>query len=245
MRNVIVAAVVAAGIAFAVAEPKDTPASAPAPPASVLGPVGEGWVKLFNGKDLTGWKGLVGNPRSRAKMSPEQLARARERADENMRKHWSVVDGVLTFDGKGRSLCTAKDYGDFELLIDWKCPKGGDSGIYLRGTPQVGIWAKGRPSGQLQNNRGPGRKALVNADNPPGEWNTFYIRMVGPRVTVWTNGKCTVNDCVMENYWERGKPIYDTGQIELQAHGSKLWFRNIHIREIPRPSAATASAPAP
>jgi len=107
----------------------------------------------------------------------------------------------------------------------------------------VGIWAKGKPSGQLQNNRGPGRKPLVAADNPPGEWNTFYIKMVGQRVTVWTNGKLTVDDCVMENYWERNKPIYPTGQIELQAHGSKLWFRNIYIREIPRtPPAAGVRA---
>ena len=57
-----------------------------------------------------------------------------------MRAHWKAVDGILVFDGKGRSLCTAKDYGDFEMLVDWKIEKKGDSGIYLRGSPQVQIW---------------------------------------------------------------------------------------------------------
>ena len=57
-----------------------------------------------------------------------------------MRAHWKVVDGVLVFDGKGRSLCTAKDYANFEMLVDWKITPHGDSGIYLRGSPQVQIW---------------------------------------------------------------------------------------------------------
>ena len=78
----------------------------------------DGFVALFDGKSLTGWKGLVESPAKRAQMTPEELARAQEAADELMRAHWKVVDGVLVFDGKGRSLCTAKDYGDFELYVD-------------------------------------------------------------------------------------------------------------------------------
>src|ERR1043165_6266349 len=73
----------------------------------------EGFAALFNGKDLTGWKGLVGNPKSRAAMSPGDLAKAQEAADKKAHEHWSVIEGVLTFDGKGDSLCTAKDYADF------------------------------------------------------------------------------------------------------------------------------------
>ena len=196
-----------------------------------------GFVALFNGKDLTGWKGLVGNPKSRARMTPEQLAKAQKAADERARQHWKVVDGVLVFDGKGRNLCTAKDYGDFELYVDWKIEPGGDSGIYLRGSPQVQIWDCTRHkegSGGLYNNRKHPRKPLVCADNPPGQWNTFYIKMVGDRVTVRLNGKLVVDNVVMENYWERDKPIYPTGPIELQSHGSTLYFRNIFIRELPR-----------
>lgn len=194
----------------------------------------EGFAALFNGKDLTGWKGLVGNPKSRAKMTPEQLARAQERADEAMRAHWKVVDGVLVFDGKGSHLCTGKDYADFELLVDWKIERGGDSGIYLRGSPQVQIWERREGSGGLYNNRKHPRKPLARADRPTGEWNTFRIEMIGERVTVHLNGVLVVDDVVLENYWERNKPIYPVGQIELQSHGSRLCFRNIFVRRIPR-----------
>src|SRR5262249_33843797 len=80
----------------------------------------EGYVALFNGKDLTGWKGLVATPPKRAMMSAAELAAAQEKADESMRAHWKVEGGALVFDGKGQSLCTAKDYGDFEMYVDWK-----------------------------------------------------------------------------------------------------------------------------
>lgn len=197
----------------------------------------DGFVALFNGKDLTGWKGLVASPPKRAKMTPEELAEAQKKADEAMREHWQVVDGVFVFDGKGKSLCTAKDYGDFELYVDWKIKPKGDSGIYLRGTPQVQIWdPASRPegSGGLFNNKKNPSKPLVCADNPIGEWNTFRIKMIGDKVTVWLNDKLVVDNVVLENYWERDKPIYSTGQIELQNHGNTLYFKNIYIREIPR-----------
>lgn len=196
----------------------------------------KGYKALFNGKDLTGWKGLVGNPKTRAKMSPEELAKAQKTADQSMRDHWKIVDGVIVFDGKGQSLCTDKDYKNFEMLVDWKIKKDGDSGIYLRGSPQVQIWdpetkaAKGVGSGGLYNNKKNPSKPLVTADNPIGEWNTFYIKMVGDKVTVKLNGKL-VTDTVLENYWERDKPMYETGQIELQNHGNTLYFRNVFIKE--------------
>jgi len=197
----------------------------------------EGFVAVFNGKDLSGWKGLVGNPKTRAAMISEQLAVAQEKADASMREHWKVEDGALVFDGKGQSLCTAKDYGDFELLVDWKILERGDSGIYLRGSPQVQIWdAAAHPegSGGLYNNKNNPSKPLKCADKPVGQWNTFRIKMVGEKVTVWLNDELVVDDVVLENYWERDKPIYATGQIELQNHGNTLYFKNIYIREIPR-----------
>src|SRR5206468_3417808 len=104
-----------------------------------------GFVALFNGKDLTGWKGLpvkekLDSPAARAKASPDVLAKAQAAADKRMREHWKVEDGVLVFDGAGESLATARDdYGDFELYVDWKIKPEGDSGIYIRGTPQVQI----------------------------------------------------------------------------------------------------------
>jgi hypothetical protein len=198
----------------------------------------EGYVALFNGKDLTGWKGLVspdGGPPGRAKLSPEALARAQAAADEQMRKHWKVVEGVLVYDGKGQSLCTAKDYADFELLVDWKIEPHGDSGLYLRGTPQVQIWDpadRNIGSGGLFNNQKGPSQPLVKADNPIGQWNTFWIKMVGDRVTIKLNDKLVVDNVVLENYWERDKPLYPSGQIELQHHESPLYFKSIYIKEL-------------
>lgn len=199
----------------------------------------KGFVALFNGRDLAGWKGLVGSPKSRRAMGREELARAQAKADEDMQAHWKVVDGALCFDGKGHSLCTVKDYGDFEMLVDWKIEAGGDSGIYLRGTPQVQIWDTANRrvgaqvgSGGLYNNKKGASKPLKMADKPVGQWNTFRIIMTGNRVTVYLNNVLVVDNVVMENYWERDKPIYPNGQIELQSHGSLLYFRNVFIREI-------------
>ena len=191
-----------------------------------------GFTALFNGKDLTGWKGLVGDPVKRAAMTEEQLAEAQKKADERAAQHWKIVEGVVVFDGKGRSLCTAKDYADFEFLVDWKIKPKGDSGIYLRGTPQVQIWERPEGSGGLYNNKKNPSKPLKCADKPVGEWNTFRIRMIGEKVSIWLNDVLVVDDTVLENYWERDKPIYPTGQIELQNHGNTLYFRNIFIKEL-------------
>ena len=204
----------------------------------------EGFLPLFNGKNLEGWKGLVGNPITRAKMSPRELAAAQEKADKEAREGWIVENGELLFTGKGNNLCTGKQYGDFELLIDWKLYPGPepDAGIYLRGTPQVQIWDTARVnvgaqvgSGGLYNNVQNPSKPLKVADQKVGEWNTFRIRMVGERVSVWLNGELVTDHVILENYWDRSQPIFPVEQIELQAHGSKVAYRDIYLKEIPRP----------
>lgn len=196
-----------------------------------------GFKALFNGTDLTGWQGLIELPK-REKMSPEERTRAQEEANRKYLPHWKVEDGVLVYDGKGQSLQTAKDYGDFELLVDWRIEKNGDSGLYLRGNPQVQIWdpdsktAAGVASGGLYNNQKNPSKPLKKADNPVGQWNNFYIIMKGDRVTVYLNGQKVVDNTPLENYWQRGQPLPTKGPIELQHHGDKLWFKNIYIKEL-------------
>ena len=202
----------------------------------------EGFQAAFNGKDLTGWKGLVSpdkGPPGRKAMKPEELAEAQKKADEEMRAHWSVQDGVLVFDGKGQSLVMEKEYGDFEMYVDWMILENGDSGVYVRGTPQIQIWDpkfhEGVGSGGLYNNQKPENpsKPSETADNPIGQWNTFHIKMVGEKVWVKLNGKMVVDGVVLENYWERDKPIYPVEQIELQNHGNTLYFKNVYIKELP------------
>lgn len=202
-------------------------------------PDDEGFVSIFNGVDLTGWQGLVENPVARAKMKPSELARKQAEADKKVPLTWSVRSGAIWFNGKGNNLCSIKEYGDFEMLVDWKITKKGDSGIYLRGTPQVQIWDTSRVevgaqvgSGGLYNNQKNTSIPLLVADNPVGDWNSFRILMTGEKVSVWLNGHLVVDDVVMENYWDRSIPIFPKGPVELQAHGTDLAFRDIYIREI-------------
>jgi hypothetical protein len=195
-----------------------------------------GFVALFNGRNLDGWKGLVGNPETRATMSEEQIATEQAMADELMRKNWLVRGGVLVYDGNGfDNLCTVGDYEDFELLVDWKIEPGADSGIYLRGTPQVQIWDPGGRkvgSGGLFNNKENPDKPRKMADMPVGQWNRFRIIMIGKWVVVYLNDVLVVDTTVLENYWDRSKDVYDSGPIELQAHNSRVYFKNIFLREI-------------
>lgn len=205
-----------------------------------------GFTALFNGRNLDGWKGLLksplDNPIKRAVLSASEQATAQQEADENMRAHWKVENGEFVFDGKGRSLCTARDYANFELLVDWKLPAHGDSGIYLRGSPQVQIWdPHTKPtkagsevgSGAFYNNQKNPSKPLKVADNPIGQWNRFRIVMVGEKAHVFLNGELVTRETVLENYWDRAQPMFPTGQIELQNHGDELQFKNIYIRELP------------
>ncbi|MEK7728169.1 MAG: family 16 glycoside hydrolase, partial [candidate division KSB1 bacterium] len=206
-----------------------------------------GFVALFNGRDLSGWKGLVENPVKRAQMSAEEMASAQTKADSIMNAHWRVrEDGVLFFEGKGyQNICTAREYGDFELLCDWKIEPNGDSGLYLRGVPQVQIWDPVQwkiGSGGLYNNQKNPSKPAQIADRPAGEWNTFRIIMIAERVTVYLNDVLVVDNVPLENYWERESAFYPTGQIELQAHNSPLYFKNIFMREIPRPKKLFSGA---
>lgn len=191
-----------------------------------------GFEALFNGRDLEGWTGVAADPPVLAAMTDEQRARAAAEAEAGARAHWSVVDGTLAFDGAGGSLRTTEEFGDFELLLDWKIAPEGDSGVYLRGCPQVQIWDNPAGSGGLYNNEKAGSRPRHVADRPAGEWNTFRIVLVGDEVTVYLNGRLVVDRAVLENYWDRGRPVPERGPIWLQAHGTPLWFRNVYIRRL-------------
>ena len=210
-----------------------------------------GFVSLFNGKDLTGWKGLVGNPISRSKMSDTALQSAQKKADIKMGEDWEVKDGLLNYKGNlhGENLATIKQYGDMEMYVDWRIQEKGDAGIYLRGTPQVQIWDISRRevgaqvgSGGLYNNQKNVSKPLAVADNKVGEWNTFHIIMKGDKVTVYLNGILVTDHVALENYWDRTLPLFVKEQIELQAHGTFVSYRNIYVRELPTSEPITLSA---
>lgn len=192
-----------------------------------------GFTALFNGKDLSGWYGWgTQDPTDLAKMSDAERADYKKKSVEgglkdakgndkgdHINAHWSVQNGELVNDGKGLYLTTEKDYGDFELLVEYKMLPLGDSGIYLRGVPQVQIWdyteeakfklGADKGSGSLWNNKGEeGKFPLKRMDKPFGEWNTFKITMIGERVTVVFNGEVVVNNAPLENYFANAKLGY-------------------------------------
>lgn len=218
-----------------------------------------GFTALFNGKDLSGWRGIQGdiNPQTVADFSPDELASKQAQWNQDRDQNWSVdtAKNELVSDGKGVFLGTDKAYGDFELYVDWlMVSHNGDSGVYLRGYPQVQVWDPENPrevrngaprgSGSLWNDNigNPGKFPLVKADNPVGSWNTFHIKMVGNHVWIWLNDKQTVNGAVLDNYFDRSNPVRSTGPIELQTHGSEIRFRNIYVREIGADEAKTTLA---
>lgn len=210
----------------------------------------KGFTALFNGKDLNGWRGGDTFDHRKWLALPEN-ERAAQKAewDADMAKHWRTEAGELVNDGFGKYATTEKDYGDFELLLEYKTVPKADSGIYLRGVPQVQIWdftetekfklGADKGSGGLWNNSpgAPGKDPLVLADKPFGQWNKFRILMVGSRVSVWLNGKMVVDNATLENYYDRKIPVPAKGPIELQTHGGEIRWRNVFLREIPADEA--------
>jgi len=200
---------------------------------------------IFNGKNLTGWHGL--NPHNGAKLEGEkrEANRAAQRAE--FADHWRVENGELVNDGHGPYATTDEEFGDMEFLLEYKTVAGADSGIYLRGTPQVQIWdwhqvfnpknPTRRPhlgSGGLFNNAPVtlGRDPIRFADKPLGQWNKFRIRQIGARTWVWLNNRAVVEGAVMENFWDRKQTLPAKGPIMLQTHGGEIRWRNIFVRKI-------------
>ncbi len=201
-------------------------AAEPSPP--------EGFVALFNGKDLSGWYGWsTRDPKELWDMSPEEQAKTKKQSIEggavdkkgqpltdHINAHWRVENGELVNDGHGLYLTTDKDYGDFELMLEYKALPKGDSGVYLRGTPQVQIWDPSEPdpsglgralgSGGLWNNRKgtPGKDPLKKMDKPLGEWNSLYVKMIGEQTTVKLNGEVVVDNAPLENFFANQKSGY-------------------------------------
>jgi hypothetical protein len=221
----------------------------------------DGFVSLFNGKDLSGWK-----------------------LPEGDGGHWKVVDSVIDYDAgsqaKGdKNLWSEREYGDFVLRLDWRLkeapfinksipyilPDGthakdvhgkelrfplpdADSGVFLRGNGdyQVNIWCWPIGSGEMFTVRTaaktpPELRAAATpkhqADKPVGEWNHFEITVKGKTVTVVLNGTTVIPGATIPDLPEKGR-------IAFQHHGSKnaqgdwtgppslVQFKNIEIKEL-------------
>ncbi len=206
-----------------------------------------GFSALFNGENLDGWIGQRNiNPYELAELTDDERAKMRAEDRQNMQQHWRVEQGEIINDGAGVYLATEKEFGDFELLVDYKTVAKADSGIYLKACPQVQIWdyteaggkweiGADKGSGGLWNNRPgtAGKDPLVLADKPFGQWNRFRIRQIGQRTSIWLNEKLVVDHAIMENnHWKKGAPLPPRGPIWLQTHGGEIRWKNIFAREI-------------
>ena len=219
-------------------EPKKTAsASSSTPPA--------GFVNLFNGKDFGNWWGFgTSDPRKFKALPPAEQAKLKESNMKDILAHWKVEGNEIVNDGKGLYLTTEKEFADYELHLEYKMLPKGDSGIYLKYTPQVQIWdfldkekfkiGADKGSGGLWNNSpgAPGKDPLVLADKPFGEWNKFRIIQVGARTTIYLNDKLVVDNAILENYFDRKMPLLYKGAIQLQTHGSEIRWKNIFIKEL-------------
>ena len=243
-RAGIAAALCFIAAAAGVTQTQTSATPAPTPP--------KGFTALFNCKNLEGWWGAkTEDPAAYMALPAEEFQKKRDASLADIHKHWSVENDELVNDGHGLFLTTDKYYGDFELLLEYKTVPLADSGVYLRGCPQVQIWdytekakfklGADKGSGGLWNNSAgaPGKDPLVFADKPFGEWNTMRVIMVGSRVWVWLNDKQTVDGAIMENYYNRKIPVPARGPVQLQTHGGEIRWRNLFIREI-GPAEATA-----
>ncbi|MBA3939114.1 MAG: DUF1080 domain-containing protein [Planctomycetes bacterium] len=205
-----------------------------------------GFAPLFNGTDLSGWWGLATeDPATWQGLPPDQLAAKKAASRADIRSHWRVDGSELVNDGTGLYLTSDADFGDVELRLEYKTVAQADSGVYLRGCPQVQIWdtteaggkwnlGADKGSGGLWNNApgAPGKDPLVKADKPFGEWNQLRVIMVGERVTVWLNGQLTVDHARLENYFARQLPLPRRGPIQLQTHGGEIRWRNVIVRPL-------------
>ena len=204
-----------------------------------------GFHAVFDGESLAGWHGRPHFSPIKLAAMPEQERQAKLdqwMADAN--EHWTVDDGELVNDGHGAYLFTNKDYADYELMLEYKTVPRADSGIYLKGTPQVQIWDYTDPkkfslhadrgSGGLWNNSAgaSGKDPFVLADKPLGQWNRFHIRQVGSRTSVYLNDILIVDNAIMENFWDRESPLFASGPIALQTHGGEIRWRNIWVKEL-------------
>lgn len=166
-------------------------------------------VKLFNGKDLSGWKAMGEN-------------------------QWVVKDGILSSPHSGANLISEQKFKDFKLHVEFRYQKGSNSGVYLRGRYETQIIDNPKTDHPNSHLFGGVYGFLVPnemAVGTPGEWQTFDITLVGRIVTVIANGKNII--CSQEIPGITGGALDsnedEPGPIYFQGDHGPIEFRNITI----------------
>ena len=248
------AAVTVALLAAVLAVPlRAVAADAGAPPVNQLSAEerSQGWKLLFDGASLERWRGY-------------QMDRVPD--------GWSVQDGTIRFakptaEGAQRAdLVTKKQYGDFELRLEWKLTPGGNSGVMFRVSEDAERSYHTGPEMQILDNAGhrDGGSPLTStgsnyalhppvrdATRPVGEWNQVRIVARGPHVEHWLNGVKVVEYELWTEDWKAkvkaskfaqwpGYGLETKGHIVLQDHDNEVWFRNLAVRRLKKNASGDA-----
>ena len=192
----------------------------------------DGFVPLFNGKDLAGWKTYDAVP-----------------------DNWAAEDGLIVCQGKpgGGWLGTDRDYADFVLRLEYRLRPGGNSGVYIR-APEKGHISRVGMEIQILDDTHPSYAGIDfyqytgsiyhvvaptrRAARPAGEWNSMEVRAEGRRVVVVVNGKKVV-DADLDWYLKDPEVAREhtglaraAGRIGLQSHTDRVEFRNLRLKEL-------------
>ena len=203
----------------------------------------DGWQPLFDGKTTKGWhtygKSTVGAA-------------------------WKVDDGALYLDNTnkdGGDLVTDGEYGNFDLKLEWKISKNGNSGIIInihedpakynevwKTGPEIQVLDNdGHPDGKIIKHRAGDLYDLIKSSSEPvkavGEWNQVEIISNNSKLQIFVNGTNVVTTTMWDDNWRaliakskfKDMPDFGTfksGKIALQDHGNAVWYRNILIKKL-------------
>ena len=206
----------------------------------------QGWKLLFDGKSPAGWHTYN---------------------QKTFGTGWKIVDGTLYRDashqsGKGEEgdLCTDEVFENFDLKLQWKISKNGNSGVmflvhesplydapFLTGPEMQVLDNEGHPDGKIHKHRAGDLYDLIASSSEPvhavGEWNDAEIKLDHGSLTLYLNGVQVVSTTLWNQEWNAlvkgskfskmpGFAKYKTGHIDLQDHGNDVWFRNIRIKTL-------------
>lgn len=207
------------------------------------------WIALFDGKTTDGWHKYGGGPVGSA---------------------WKIADGNLYLDtteknnGKikgGGDIVTDEEFENFDLKLEWKISKGGNSGImfcvhedttkykypYETGPEMQVLDNDGHPDGKLKKHRAGDLYDLISCSTetvkPVGEWNQVEIKLLKGKLDFFLNGGNVVSTAMWDDNWNKmvanskfktmpGFGTFTKGHIDLQDHDCMVWYRNIMIRKL-------------
>src|SRR6266496_1110892 len=207
------------------------------------------WVILFDGKTTNGWHKYGGGPVGSA---------------------WKIADGALYLDatdkenGKiknGGDIATNEEFENFDLKLEWKISKGGNSGImfcvhedttkykmpYETGPEMQILDNEGHPDGKIKKHRAGDLYDLISCSKetvkPVGEWNRVEIKLLNGQLDFFLNGENVVSTTMWDDSWNKmvanskfktmpGFATFRKGRIDLQDHDFTVWYRNIMIKKL-------------